>query len=123
MNFGGLRLYEKAKTFFGKSYDPNTYWKKRGKHYHLEKHPEPTELINHLKSISFDSVLEFGCGSGRITKAILDNFDISSYTAFDISSDQIAQSRMKCSINTINYEISSIQNFNSTTKYDLANLA
>jgi len=46
------------------------------------------EILGILKKLRFKSVLELGCGFGRITKLILDNFDVE-YTAVDMSPEQI----------------------------------
>ena len=49
-------------------------------------------LIAHLNNISgsFKSVLELGCGFGRITQLLLTNYNsIIEYLAIDISPDQI----------------------------------
>lgn len=45
-------------------------------------------LLNLLKDINFESVFEIGCGWGRITKLILDNFKTKTYHACDISPDR-----------------------------------
>jgi SAM-dependent methyltransferase len=76
---------------FFKKYKPLDYWTKRGKIY-KDKFirddnavREENALIDYLKKIQFETVLEYGCGFGRITKLLLDNFKISQYTAFDLS--------------------------------------
>ena len=53
-------------------------------------------LLSYLKTLSFDTILEFGCDFGRITKLILDNFNVNNYTAFDLSSDQINNAKKLC---------------------------
>ena len=80
---------------FFKKYKPIDYWSKRGKKYQDEfvyneffKIQENT-LIDYLKAIQFKSVLEYGCRFGRITKLLLENFNIKQYKAFDLSQDQI----------------------------------
>jgi len=63
------------------SYIPNEYWTQRGKDYKKNfKYDDKFELqeqilIEYLKKYSFDSVLEVGCGFGRITKLLL-NFRV-----------------------------------------------
>lgn len=54
-------------------------------------------LLDYLKTIQFESVLEYGFGFGRITKLLLENFEIKQYKVFDLSQDQI--------INAKNYAI------------------
>jgi len=82
-------------------YIPNEYWFERGKKYKEEfrynKNSELQErvLLDYLKKIpssfsSFSTVLEVGCGFGRITKLLLSNFsNIQEYIAIDLSPDQI----------------------------------
>ena len=52
-------------------------------------------LVEYLrKNISFSTVLEVGCGFGRITKIILSNFpEVTEYVAVDLSPDQIENAR------------------------------
>jgi len=48
-------------------------------------------VLNALMGIKkIDSVLELGAGFGRITKILLENYDIEFYRAIDISPEQIA---------------------------------
>ena len=84
------------------SYVPREYWLKHGRTYkddfRYNKLFELQEsvLIDHLKqnTTSFTSVLEIGCGFGRITKLILTNFEgISEYQAIDISPEQIQNAK------------------------------
>ena len=77
MNLGGLGLYRKLKMVFGSNYNTKKDFLKKGETYYLDhiNTPNPmqfTELFNCLEKISFDSVLEFGCGYGLVTKKILD---------------------------------------------------
>ncbi|HYV52899.1 MAG TPA: class I SAM-dependent methyltransferase, partial [Candidatus Eisenbacteria bacterium] len=85
-------------------YVPNEYWYERGKRYREEFRPNEKSalqekillhyLINISLSSSFSTVLELGCGFGRITKLLLSNFpDIQEYTAIDLSSDQIENAK------------------------------
>ena len=84
------------------SYIPREYWLKHGRTYkddfRYNKLFELQErvLIDYMKqnSTSFSSVLEIGCGFGRITKLLLTNFaGISEYHALDISPEQIQNAR------------------------------
>ncbi len=112
------------------SYIPNEYWTQRGKDYKKNfKYDHKFELqeqilIEYLKKYSFDSVLEVGCGFGRITKLLLTNFpEIKEYFAFDLSSHQVENA--KININGIEnnaivqFAVSDIQSFQPTKKYDL----
>lgn len=110
---------------FFKKYKPLDYWSKRGKKYkddfiHNEffKIQENT-LLDHLKTIQFESVLEFGCGFGRITDLILKNFEIRQYKAFDLSQDQINNAKKLCNNYNVEFEVSTIEDYVDTKKYDL----
>ena len=116
------------------SYIPQEYWFRHGKTYKEEfrynKNFELQEkiLIDHLSSSSFSTVLEVGCGFGRITKLLLSNFlNITEYLAIDLSPDQIENAKefIRPSIETkeknlnINFMVSDIQSFQIQKKYDL----
>jgi len=120
-----MGLYRKISTFF-KSYSPTDYWTERGRVYQKEfVHSEESQeeekaLIDYLKTLSFDTVLEFGCGFGRITKILLENFPIKKYVAFDLSPDQISNAKKLCKdFKNINFHVSTIQDFKIDEKFDL----
>jgi len=120
-----LHLKRIISTFL-KPYKPTEYWLERGKLYqdkfeYKKEYPrEEKVLIDYLKSFSFDTVLEFGCGFGRITKLLLENFQIRKYDAFDISPDQINNAKKLCKeFKNVNFNVSAIQDFESSDKYDL----
>jgi SAM-dependent methyltransferase len=81
--------------------DIRSYWLNRGKYYSNEfkRHnffkrrlfsKQEKILLRTLKTIEFESVLEIGCGFGRITKLILDNFaGVRKYKGIDMSPEQI----------------------------------
>jgi len=118
-------------------YVPNEYWYERGKRYREEFRPNEKSalqekiLLHYLISISlsssFSTVLELGCGFGRITKLLLSNFpDIQEYTAIDLSSDQIENAKefVRSVIETkehnpLTFIVSDIQSFQNDKKYDL----
>src|SRR6266487_6966424 len=86
------------------SYIPHEYWFNHGKTYKKEfrynKNFELQEkiLIDYLKdnvsASSFSTVLEVGCGFGRITKLLLSNFPhIREYIGIDLSPDQIENAK------------------------------
>ena len=76
-------------------YDPIQYWKQAGKTYYQDfkynddYKKQEDALIAYLCNIEFDSVLELGCGFGRITKLIYKTFRPSRYVAVDVSRDQL----------------------------------
>lgn len=79
------------------TYVPKEYWLNRGKVYRKQyihnKQMKLQEkmLIDYLKTLSaFHTVLEVGCGFGRITKLVLENFPhVTEYLAIDLSPDQV----------------------------------
>ena len=120
----GFGLYRKFKTKIG-TYQPYQYWYKRGKKYQDEfEYSEFFKLqekvfLNVLKDLSFESVLEFGCGFGRMTKLISENFPIKKYVAFDLSSHQIQNAKKNCSSFDVNFYVNTIQDFKLKEKFDL----
>ena len=94
------------------SYIPGEYWAERG------------ILIEYLKKYSFSSILEVGCGFGRITKLLLSNFpEITDYYAFDLSSHQIENAKINITgmpkSESVQFAVSDIQSFQAPKKYDL----
>jgi SAM-dependent methyltransferase len=89
-------------------------------------------LLDYLRSVipPFKSVLEVGCGFGRITKLILSNFpDIQIYTAVDLSPHQIQNAREYLISGTtekvisdgieVEFIVSDIKSLQTNQKYDL----
>lgn len=83
-------------------YDFKSYWTKEGEQYFnnysnmskdimIRYETQADLIVKFLADLEFNSVCEAGCGFGRITKRILDRFEISkeNYLAFDLSPDQI----------------------------------
>jgi SAM-dependent methyltransferase len=122
------------------TYNPQQYWTEQGKTYkeqfRYNKNFELQEqmLIDYLKknvSLSPSStVLEVGCGFGRITKLLLLNFPIKEYLAVDLSPHQIENAkeyvRPKETIKKegkanpdIKFIVSDIQSLQVDKKYDL----
>lgn len=125
MGYGGLGLYQKFVRPFVK-YKPEKYWLKRGKVYRKRfQSSESTQkqekkLIEVLNQFTFETVLEFGCGFGRISKLLLDNFPIKKYNAFDLSPHQINYASKLCEkFSNASFEVKQIQDFKSDKKFDL----
>jgi SAM-dependent methyltransferase len=88
-------------------------------------------LLEYLKNISpkFRSVLEVGCGFGRITKLIISNHpDIQRYVAVDLSPDQILNAEQYVRSGTdkniasskgLCFTVSDIKSLDLSDKYDL----
>ena len=120
------------------SYNPAEYWHERGKvyqknfRYDKNKRLQEEFLLTHLNGISgsFKSVLELGCGFGRITKLLLTNYsNITEYFAVDISPDQIENAKTLLSSTKLSNEVkldflvSDIQSLKLDKKYDLVILS
>ncbi len=112
------------------SYIPGEYWAERGKEYKENfRYSDKFELqeqmlIECLKKYSFSSILEVGCGFGRITKLLLFNFpQITEYFAFDLSPHQIENAKINITgvskSESVQFAVSDIQSFQSPKKYDL----
>jgi len=108
------------------SYNPEEYWRERGKIYQSTFQYTDTFrlqerfLLDALRKLSFSSVLEVGCGFGRITKLLLQSHNIREYTAVDLSHDQIENAKKYVNDQEkVNFVISDIQSFNSDKKFDL----
>jgi SAM-dependent methyltransferase len=120
-------------------YNPQQYWTEHGKTYkeqfRYNKKFELQEqmLIDYLKKnvSSTSTVLEVGCGFGRITKLLLLNFpDIKEYLAVDLSPHQIENAKEyvrpkeiikkegKANLD-IKFIVSDIQSLQVDKKYDL----
>lgn len=113
------------------TYVPKEYWLNRGKIYRQQyvhnKQMKLQEkmLINYLKTISaFHTVLEVGCGFGRITKLILENFsNVTEYLAIDLSPDQVEAAKHYVGGAGVHADlkfiVSEIQSLDICKKYDL----
>jgi SAM-dependent methyltransferase len=113
------------------SYVPKEYWLERGKVYKQEFQYnkkfklQEQMLIDYLKKqVSFSTVLEVGCGFGRITKLLLSNFpEISEYEAVDLSPEQIENAKKYVlgvdKRTALKFIVSDIQSLELDSKYDL----
>jgi SAM-dependent methyltransferase len=124
------------------AYNPQHYWTEQGKTYkdqfRYNKKFELQEqmLIDYLKSnislSSSTSILELGCGFGRITKLLLLNLpNIKEYLAVDLSAHQIENAKeyvrpvetlikKEGKVNPdIKFIVSNIQSLQVNKKYDL----
>jgi SAM-dependent methyltransferase len=113
-------------------YIPHEYWLKRGKVYmqnfqHDKRFQlQESMLLEYLRTISFESVLEVGCGFGRITRLIIENNpQIKDYLALDLSPDQIMNAKeyvypVLTNRNVkLDFIVSEIQSIQIGRKYDL----
>ena len=121
------------------SYNPAEYWHERGKvykqnfRYNKDFVLQEDMLVSYLSdnifttSDSTKSVLELGCGYGRITKILLTKFPkmIKEYRAVDLSPHQIenAKKYVGSTDNKITFSVSDIQSLDTNKKYDLVILS
>ena len=101
------------KKLFPKYFSYNTleYWKKiEGPHYfkywskqHENQHSYQLQckiLIDQLKKIDFNSLLDYGCGYGRILKIIENKFPNASIEGCDVSHHQLDNARQYIGTNS-----------------------
>jgi ubiquinone/menaquinone biosynthesis C-methylase UbiE len=113
------------------SYIPREYWLERGKVYKQEfqynkKFKLQEQMLTEYlkKNISFSTVLEVGCGFGRITRILLSNFpEITEYIVVDLSPEQIENAKnyvMEADKRgVVRFIVSDIQSLEINSKYDL----
>ncbi|HKR49045.1 MAG TPA: class I SAM-dependent methyltransferase [Pseudonocardiaceae bacterium] len=83
------------------TYVPAEYWTHRGRSYEAEAIEkgwvavENAPLFDLLDTLTFDSVLEVGCGFGRVGAAILRHYPGVTYTGIDVSPDLIEAARKR----------------------------
>jgi len=119
------------KAMAKKNIDVEAYWLKRGKG-HLEEFQRHSffkrlnflkadeKLIHVLRKISFRSVLDAGCGFGRVTKLILDNFDVENIMGMDLSPQQVKQARKYVKSGKVQFTIGTIYDLDvPDNSYDL----
>lgn len=109
------------------AYNPREYWLARGKvykeqfKYDPEKQLQEDVLLGYLKDmLPFQTVLEIGCGFGRISNLVLSNFPaIQEYVATDMSPDQLETAKGFVKSDKIRFIESDIQSLQLDKKYDL----
>lgn len=112
--------------------DTNAYWIDRGKIYfdqHRRLNPiskfrfriQEESLMRLLHKYEFRSVLEIGCGYGRITKKILNdkNFSINKYLATDISIDQVNKAKDLVQDDRVQWKLQNVLDFDYDEEFDL----
>jgi SAM-dependent methyltransferase len=87
------------------TFDVNQYWLARGQsyvkegrlygRYHRLQEQFIVEIIRH-SGIATDRILELGCGFGRVTRLLAEQFPQSQITALDLSLDQLENARKHC---------------------------
>lgn len=129
MNFSAR--YQKFRKLFQSDYNPDQYWIEWGKRIKANeeflKKPKKLEkkmlrvnaLLDYLETVSFSSVLDFGCGWGFVSKFILDKFDVNDYVAFDASPDRIIEAKEYLKNYSVNLQSSTLERFEINKKFDL----
>ena len=85
-------------------YEPARYWRRRGRGYRPEfdAHSEHTrrafvcqeaQFLEALRPLEFDSVLEVGCGFGRMLRLVADEFAPGRIAGVDVSRHQLRRAR------------------------------
>jgi trans-aconitate methyltransferase len=98
------------------------YWRARGRRYEAEFvrsavfEQQERALLNVLAHLEYDSVLEVGCGFGRITALVMER-EPSLYTAIDVSADMLASARAR--IPRVDFVQSSILDYKPGRQWDL----
>lgn len=102
-----------------------TYWLEHGATYIDEfKHgpayaAQEAALLEALAGLKFDTVLEVGCGFGRITRLVYDAFKPRAYLATDVSQDALNNAAKYCEGREIQFRLRDLDSFGATPRYDL----
>lgn len=105
------------------TYVPSEYWAERGKTYADEAKErgwwdaEDTPLIELLQTLEFETVLEVGCGYGRVGAAILRHFPAVRYTGLDISVDLILAAAKR--LGTVELILADLEYFDIDRQWDV----
>lgn len=82
-------------------FNPLAYWRQRGERYEAnfvedERYrAQETALLGVLAGLEFTSVLDVGCGFGRIAEVVLERWPSVLYTGIDLSAAQVAAARRR----------------------------
>lgn len=83
------------------TYSPPKYWRERGKVFEQEAQAqhwwgaENKPLLELLARLRFSSVLEVGCGFGRVGASIVAHWPYVAYTGMDVSPDLVAAAQRR----------------------------
>ena len=129
MNFNAR--YQKVKKLFKSKYDPDKYWIEWGKRVRggeeFEKRPHKLDvkmlrvnaLLKLLDTRQFNSVLDFGCGWGFVSKFLLEKYKIDDYVAFDASPDRVIEAKEFLKDFNVELHTSMLHTFKTDKKFDL----
>lgn len=110
--------------------DLEKYWIKRGKTFsseiinqpfYVKKYLDNQEkyIFNILQKNSWDSILEIGCGTGRLTKLLVTQSGIKKIKAIDISEDLLSVARKNLKNYKIEFQQINLNKFFTNEKFDL----
>jgi trans-aconitate methyltransferase len=105
------------------TYDPVAHWQERGARYEREFRRKPAfdaqeaAILDVLDGLSFRSILEVGCGFGRVTRLVAERWPDVPITALDLSTEQLAS--LQSAVPRVQTVESTIQGFTSRRKWDL----
>lgn len=94
-------------------FNVNEYWLERGRTYIDEQRTPPEfhrlqerfllDVLQH-SGLPMRRVLEIGCGFGRVSRLLADNWPDADITALDLSPEQLANARRYCGTRRIRFE-------------------
>lgn len=73
------------------AYEPVSFWAQKGAEPALRDLQEDNFIYNNIKNIRFNSVLDVGCGDGRMFELLSKHFEIKSYHGIDLSKDRLVK--------------------------------
>lgn len=106
------------------TYDPVLYWTTRGQGWEQEAidqgfwNAENPPLLDLLATLSFESVLDVGCGFGRVGASIMRRWPGVDYTGVDVSPDLIEGARKRLGPEA-RLIIGDLATFDTDQQYDL----
>jgi len=108
-------------------YEPKKFWLERGKTFYNDNpynnesyKQQEQKLLDYLYGLDFSTVLEVGCGFGRITRLLLDHFNIKEYLATEYSPDLVKHAmKLTADFGNIQFRTGMIQELKVEKKYDL----
>lgn len=110
------------------TYNPTEYWQAAGTDTAHREHEsrfvradvfaeQERALLATLDGLEFKSVLEVGCGFGRITRLVSERWPEASYTAIDLSAERLASAQRKAP--NVEFIQTTIQGYKTRRKWDL----
>jgi cyclopropane fatty-acyl-phospholipid synthase-like methyltransferase len=110
------------------TYDPLAYWSRAGSDPTMPDHEanfvrtdvfaeQERRLIAALEGLDFRSILEVGCGFGRITKLVSERWPDATYTAIDLSPERLESAARKAP--GVEFVEATVQGYKTRRKWDL----